>query len=852
MFMESRREFIKKASLLASGASLLGMLPPSIQKALAINPAEGSTYLDAEHIVILMQENRSFDHCYGSLQGVRGFNDPRALRLSNRNKVWLQTNAKGETYTPFRLNLKDTKATWMSSLPHSWENQVDARNDGKYDQWLEAKKPDAWKYRNIPMTLGFYNREDIPFYYAMADAFTVCDQNFCSSLTGTTPNRLYFWTGTIREKADFESKANVKNEDVTYNQWASWKTFPERLEEMGIAWKIYQNEISLESGLSPEEDAWLSSFTDNPIEWFEQYQVKFAPEYRQYLQKLLDTLPNEIAQLQTQLKNLAADSEEAQKTKKLLSKKERWLKIAQKEAPIYTEENFKKLSAFEKNIHQKAFTNNRNDPHYRNVTKFPYDDRGETREITLPKGDILHQFRTDVKNKQLPAVSWLVAPENFSDHPSAPWYGAWYVSEVIDILTQNPAIWQKTIFILAYDENDGYFDHVPPFVAPNPIDALSGKVSAGIDTAIEQVNLKHERKRDYDNPDKEARQGPIGLGYRVPLLIASPWTRGGRVCSQVFDHTSVLQFLETFLRNKTQKDLKESNISEWRRTICGDLSSVFQPYQGEKIQLPTFVAKEPFIKQVHQAQFKEMPSNFKALSTDEIKQINQTPWLSPWMPRQEKGIRTACALPYELYVDGKLSANRKTFELAFEAANTIFKDKAQGAPFTVYERDRAFELNENERLKTRNYAVKSGDRLTDAWQLNDFLEEKYCLEVFGPNGFYRLFKGDDERILSVTCRYQTGDNNTLTGNVILTLENLTKKPLQVKVQDKSYLQGTQTLEVAPKNYKTVVWDLTKSHNWYDLQINVWNYPFFEERYAGHIETGKDSFTDPAMGGIIES
>src|SRR5687768_18196598 len=110
--MDSRREFLKKAALL-SGAAGFATLPASVQRALAIDPAPGTTYLDAEHVVILMQENRSFDHCYGSLQGVRGFSDPRAMRLPNKNSVFLQTNSKGETFAPFRLNINDTNATWM-------------------------------------------------------------------------------------------------------------------------------------------------------------------------------------------------------------------------------------------------------------------------------------------------------------------------------------------------------------------------------------------------------------------------------------------------------------------------------------------------------------------------------------------------------------------------------------------------------------------------------------------------------------------------------------------------------------------------------------------------------------------
>ena len=106
----------------------------------------------------------------------------------------------------------------MSSLPHSWSNQVDARNNGRHDKWLDAKHSGHKEYAGMPLTMGYYTRQDIPFYYALADAFTVCDQNFCSSLTGTTPNRLYFWSGTIREKQEREAMASVWNGDADYDQ----------------------------------------------------------------------------------------------------------------------------------------------------------------------------------------------------------------------------------------------------------------------------------------------------------------------------------------------------------------------------------------------------------------------------------------------------------------------------------------------------------------------------------------------------------------------------------------------------------------------------------------------------------
>src|SRR5690606_38257643 len=187
--MESRRAFLKKASLLAGAAAAAHVLPPSIRRALAIETPAGSTYLDAEHVVFLMQENRSFDHCYGTLRGVRGFNDPRVIMQPNGLPIWVQHNAQGEHYSSFRLDISNTKATWMGSLPHGWHDIVQAHNGGRLDMWLEAKKAGNPEYAKPPLTMGYYDRTDIPFYYAFADAFTVCDQHFCSSLTGTNPNR---------------------------------------------------------------------------------------------------------------------------------------------------------------------------------------------------------------------------------------------------------------------------------------------------------------------------------------------------------------------------------------------------------------------------------------------------------------------------------------------------------------------------------------------------------------------------------------------------------------------------------------------------------------------------------------
>ncbi len=847
--MDTRREFLKKAALLSGAAGVFSALPASIQKALAIDPSVGSTYLDAEHVVILMQENRSFDHCFGTLQGVRGFNDPRAIKLPDDKPVWMQTNAAGDTYLPFHLNIKETKATWLGSLPHSWTNQVDARNHGKHDKWLDAKKSGRKEYADMPLTLGYYNRQDIPFYYAMADAFTVCDQNFCSSLTGTTPNRLFLWTGTIRETHDDTSFANVRNEEVDYGAEAGWKTFPERLEESGVSWKVYQNEISLAS-LSGEHDDWLANFTDNPLEWFKQYQVRFSTGYHKYIEKQLPLLPAEIETLQNKIALLKSPSKELEDAKKELTRKQQLLQRLQEDQKKWNRENYDKLSEHERNLHQKAFSTNINDASYHELTTLKYEDENVSREVQIPKGDVLHQFRDDVKKGALPQVSWIVAPSNFSDHPGSPWYGAWYVSEVMDILTQNEEVWKKTIFILAYDENDGYFDHVPPYVVPHPYQPDSGLVSKGIDTRVEFVRMEQELKRKALH---DSRESAIGLGYRVPLLIASPWSRGGTVCSEVFDHTSILQFLENFLSNKSGKKIEETNISAWRRTICGDLNSVFRPYNGEKIKMPDFLNKDHFIESVHKAKFKQVPSGFRKLSGEEIETIKNDPYSHPLMAQQEKGIRSSCALPYQLYADGKLSTDKKIFEITLCAKKDFFGERSAGSPFNVYARNYVTGCGENmvKDVRTWNYAVAAGDSMADTWKLDDFDKAGYHLSVNGPNGFLRDFKGDkNDPLLDINCEYHL-KNARPDGNIELQIVNVsTDHSYTIEIKDHAYKTSGQSVTVKPLGKRQVVLDLSKSFGWYDFSVLISGSASFEKRYAGRIETGKSGFTDPAMGKLI--
>lgn len=851
--MDTRREFLKKTALLAGASAISGSIPASILRAMAINPDIGSTYLDAEHVVILMQENRSFDHCFGSLRGVRGFNDPRAITLPNKNLVWLQTNNAKETYAPFRFNIKESKITWMGDVPHSRSSQVDANNLGKYNQWLESKRPRNKLYADMPLTMGHYTRDDLPFNYAMADAFTVCDQHFCSAMTSTWPNRLYLWGGTIRGKKSGDEKAYIRN-SIPYGE-AHWKTFPERLEENNISWKIYQNDLSAGGGFKGEERAWLGNFGCNSMEFLSQYNVRFSSRYVQSLQDLLDTLPGEIIHLEKEIKSIASTDKSYKKLNTEIQKKKEVLVDTKEQFEKWTKENFEKLSAHQKNIYRRAFTTNIDDPDYHKLETLKYEEDGVERTLLAPKGDVLFQFRKDVDEGKLPTVSWLVPSQNLSDHPSAPWYGAWLTSEILDVLTKKPEVWKKTIFILTYDENDGYYDHIPPFVAPDPKDPRTGKCSPGINTSgVEYVRREQELSQGI--PEKEARGGPIGLGFRVPMILASPWSRGGKVCSQVFDHTSSLQFLEDFLNKKLKKNIKEENISEWRRTVSGNLTSAFSTYEGKKIENFPFLLRDPFLEKIYNAKFKEPPGNYRKLSEEKINQINRDP--SKLSSRQEPGLRPANPLPYELYADGSLNPDKKKIEINMKAGNTVFSNLAAGSPFIVYAPGEYLSLDserkntkEFEPVRAWHFAVTAGDSLVEQWPLANFNSENYHLRVYGPNGFFREFEGNlKDPLVNIICAYERSETNKkkLTGNIILKVTNLNRdKPYDFEIKDNGYKNKSILKRINPSQETAIILDLKKSSGWYDFSLVENGSQAFSRRFAGRVETGKESFSDPQMG-----
>jgi phospholipase C len=773
----SRRNFIRNTSILTGFSSLNSVLPKAIQKAFTINAEPGTTFRDAEHIVFLMQENRSFDHIFGNLKGVRGYNDPRAKRLPDGDKVWLQKDQQGKTYSPFHLDMHTTKITWQGGLPHSWKDQTGARNMGKYDQWIANKSI---------MTMGYYDRKDLPFYYAFADAFTVCDHNFCSSLTGTTPNRLFFWTGNIRPRPDGNSIPAVDNSmaESRDNTYVDWETFPELLEKSGIDWKIYQNELWT-SQLPDQKDYWLGNYGDNAIEYVKRYHVKLSAYFRKH---------GDIT------------------SKPTLSPEE----VLQK---------YEALSSFEKALIDKAFQTNI-DPEdaYLQLAEYEFkDEHGENKKVQIPKNDLFYQFRKDVQSGNLPQVSWLVAPQAFSDHTSSPFYGTWYVSEALDILTQNPEIWKKTIFILNYDENDGYFDHLTPFTPPHPHNQETGKVSDGIST-----------ESDYYD-DHKKNNSPIGLGYRVPMIIASPWSKGGFVNSQVFDHTSTLMFLEDFFKHKG-KSLHCENISSWRRNICGNLTSVFRPYNGENIPLPDFEQYKSTIRNIQIAKDKPILQIPAPISDNMRSKINEENYAIS--NHFEKGTRPACALPYDNYADYQLNEHGEIL-LQFRCGNHI------ASAFNAYTQT----TYNNEQGKCWDFAVRKGQSLSYQLWLNKFINNQFDINIQGPNGFFRHFYGNKNiQGLEVSLIYETkkGMHQINTGNLFLHIVNKTSKLQTFLLEDLSYGKDKKEVKVSAKETLQLKINLA-AHHWYDLKITVDNITDAFWHYAGHVEDGNISTSDPLMG-----
>ncbi len=237
-FAMTRRRLLGSAAT-AAAAAAASLMPPNVQRALAQAPAQQGSLRDVKHIVLLMQENRSFDHYFGTMAGVRGFGDPNALKLPDGKLVFYQpdpANPKGYLL-PFHLDTRSSSAQKIPSTSHAWAVQHASWNGGKMDNWLPAhRKAEGDK---APYVMGYHTRADVPFQFALAEAFTVCDAYYCSVMGPTWPNRLYWMTGTI--DPDGTGGGPVISNKIVRGGFR-WTTYAERLEKAGVSWKVYQQQ----------------------------------------------------------------------------------------------------------------------------------------------------------------------------------------------------------------------------------------------------------------------------------------------------------------------------------------------------------------------------------------------------------------------------------------------------------------------------------------------------------------------------------------------------------------------------------------------------------------------------------
>ncbi|TKC89422.1 phospholipase C, phosphocholine-specific [Trinickia terrae] len=704
MTSNSRRRFLQTVAQSAGAAAAMTVFPESIRRALAVPAASGTgTIRDVEHIVVFMQENRSFDHYLGHLPGVRGYNDRFPIPLPNGQPVWNQPSKENpaQPVVPFHLNTQTTSAQCVGDLDHSWYKTQATINGGRYDQW-PANKTD--------LTMGYYLRSDIPFHYALADAFTVCDNYFCSLPGPTHPNRSYLMTGMVDPTGTqggplLDNADYVDGDGPPKYALLSWTTYPERLDAAGISWQVYQQGLT---GADPLNG---------------NYGTNVLMNFQQYIN-----------------------------------------------APVGS------------SLYNRAMT---------------------VRTID--------QLKADVQANNLPQVSWLLPPAAYSEHPQyTPAYGAEYLSTILDALTSNPDVWSKTVLLVMYDENDGYFDHIVP---PQPATTRA----QGLSTVTVEGEI-HNVVNPLRGGSYTADGFPYGLGPRVPMTIVSPWTKGGFVCSQVFDHTSVIRFIEA------RFGVNEPNITPWRRAVCGNLVSAFD-FRTPDATMPPLPDT----------------SNYKSIADNQC--ANNPKPAVPATPGavdpQEPGTRYARALPYELHVNAHVKAEDGKFNLTF--ANT----GEHGAHFYVYATNRTD--------GPWRYTVEAHKSLHDAFDLSA-TSGAYAFTVYGPNGFVRQFTG------TVAQNAQNEQGNAhghvarpeveagydiANGNLYLRIVNRGKAPIQLTAVDNAYGAQTRSFNLAPESQTEARWDLRGSHHWYDLTISDGSNGTFLRRLAGHIETGRPSFTDPA-------
>lgn len=686
----------------------MSLFPGLLDRALAIQPARGTgSIMDVEHIVIHMQENRSFDHYFGMLNGVRGFGDPRPLRLPGGRTVWAQPSSQHpDGYVlPFHGDSRTTRSFLVDGADQSHVENMHIFHRGRYDRWGHSGE--------LHNRMLHYGAGDLPFYYALADAFTICDAYHCSTMTQTYPNRLHLFTGCNGGGAvggdpqmtnygeDETPSADMATDKPLRPDAFNWTTYAERLQAAGIDWKVYQ-------------------------------------EYDNYGDNLLSVFP---------------PFRPCDRNSELYRRGRAWV-----------------------------------------------SEHATGKDRTRSDGEqLVAAFRRDVEKGTLPQVSWIVTADDLSEHPtSEPSKGEHITASLIAALIDNPEMFAKTVFILNYDEAGGFYDHSPPPVPP-----------VGSYRGHSTVSVSGEAKNYSGTGKADNAVHPIGLGIRTPAVIVSPWSKGGHVCSQLFDHTSVLQFIEK------RFSVREPNISAWRRSVCGDLTSTFD-FAGAgaasgSAPLPST------------ADFQARVAQSAAGTANAIPDRQQ-----PTTPMA--GQRPHRPLPYRFSTTGCITQSGH-FELSF--AN----DGAIGATFAVYDNQ--------DRQEPWHFTIGAGDSFTANLSQDAAPGSDYDLTLRGPNGYWRRYAGTTHAAVEVQCADRRDERE-----VELALINRSDKPVvfAIAMDDAYPTRGARVRHVTVAPGRTVKdkWSLILSDDWYDISITAEGQAGFLRRFAGKVESGRAGRTDPGI------
>ncbi|KMZ12065.1 Phospholipase C 4 precursor [Candidatus Burkholderia humilis] len=606
--------------------------------------------------------------------------------------------------------------------------------------------------------MSYYNTPEVPFHRALADAFTLCDAYHCGMHTGTIANRLFYWTGTNGPNGLTPSGNTPVKVAALNNEFNGSNDVGASTD--GWTWTTYADRLQAAGVGWKVYQSLIDNFGCNEMMSFRHWRA--AVEQMPAKRRPLYVANTDITQ------NVTAAG------------------------PFYDPSIADALSPL-----AKGFGN------------------------TMPQG-FLETFRDDIQNSKLPAVSWIIPPSVYSEHPgpSSPTQGGWYVQEVLDALTANPDVWSKTVLLVNYDENDGFFDHVPPLSAPSHF--ADGTLAGGSTLSDTDMAVEYHNFTPATSKQPKIDGLPYGPGTRVPMWVISPWSRCGFVNSQVFDHTSTLMFLEK------RFGVTEPQISNYRRTVCGDLTSCFNFVNPNDGALPAMSGRttKSSADSLATTQAASMAIPVPSATADSA------------LSAQETGSCPSRALPYELHTTAHLNANASTIALEFANGSS----NGAGAVFHVYDRNHLD-------LVPRRYVVEAGKSITGSWTISASDGGKYDLWVLGPNGYHREFVGNLNEVNAaanpeIQVCYQPCDASS----VSVKLYNRGNQPVTFTAALAYRTDGPWTATVAAGAVGELSWPVADGGNWYDFLVTCSGAASFRRWFAGRVENGKDLVSNPAMGG----